>query len=181
MADTASHPLLGTAAEIIAASLRGDERTRIAIGMLLAGDVSRFDAIRRFFLDPSETYSTAELAALWQIPAAAVEALFEEEIATWKEQHSAAQPFRVRWADAVGMAIALTIYRPLEIELALGEDFSCARPEHWRVRPLLIALPQWTLDTIASESTLPATLSIEARVEQLLLMILRGHGAGTSR
>jgi hypothetical protein len=148
-----------------------------ALAWAVAFNARRIAAIRRFFLDPSETYSVGELAEVWQIPAQTVEAIYEDEIAAWEARPEGKRgSFAVRWADAVGTAVALALYRPMEIEMALGADFARARPGDWCVRPLVIGLPRRLLDTIASESILPPTLSIEARIEQLLLLIMQRRG-----
>jgi hypothetical protein len=124
----------------------------------------RLDAIRRFFLQPPETYSIAELSALWRVQEDDVRAVFHDELAGTTPPHE-----RVPWAIAIGASIKFSMLRPLDVERALGADFTRARPDSWRTIPVVVHLPRFVTEALASEPSLPSDLPLGVRIEQLLV------------
>ncbi len=140
--------------------------------------VSREEAIRRFFLEPLETYTLGGLALLWQDLFDDIEAMFFDEICA---SSADAEEVIVSWAEAMGAAIAFSVFRPVEIERALGVEFARVLPDDWRIQPLLPALPLWLVTAIENEPSIPSTLDLAGRVEQLLILAMRGRSGQTCR
>jgi hypothetical protein len=65
--------------------------------------------------------------------------------------------------------------RPLDVERALGDDFSRVWPENWRTVSVVVHLPRFITEVIATEPSLPSELSLEARIEQFLIGLINRH------
>ena len=129
----------------------------------------RLDAIRRFFLQPHETYSIAELSALWRVNDDDVRAVFHDELTRGTLND------RIAWAVAVGASVSFALIRPLDIERALGRDFSRVRPETWRTVAVVVHLPTFVTEALVSEPSLPSDLPLDVRIEQLLVELFTRH------
>ena len=108
--------------------------------------------IRRFFLQPQETYSLGELAALWRISVECV-----REICCDK----APDALRIAWADALEAAITFTLFRPVDVERALGSQFGRVRSELWRTVPLHIYVPRFIVQAIEFDGVRTQSARIE--------------------
>lgn len=121
--------------------------------------------IRRFFLQPAESYSVSELARLWQVHSDDVRDIFHDELANSPSEVSPV----IAWSVAVEATVNFSMLRPVEIERALGSDFTRVRPERWRTVRTVIHLPIFVRDAVGREPCLPSNLSPAIRVEQLLV------------
>lgn len=126
-------------------------------------------AIRRFFLQPQESYAVEDLAALWRVRPDDVCAIYHDELARTSSTG------RIEWADAAGASIAFTMLRPVDIERALGSEFGRVRPDTWRTVPILVHLPKFVIEAVTNEPALPADLALEVRVEQVLIELYARH------
>jgi len=125
----------------------------------------RLTAIRSFFLEPRPTYSIDELASLWNIETNDVRDLYSDLLSETHPTGKAA----IEWADALGACTLFGIFRPIEIERALGVEFGRLWSEDWRTEPVLLHLPQYVREALLQEAVLPQTRTLEGRIEQLLL------------
>ena len=121
--------------------------------------------IRRFFLQPAESYSVEELALLWQVHPDDVRDIFHDELAHLPSEVSPA----IAWSSAIEATVNFGMVRPVEIERALGNDFTRVRPEKWRTVRTVVHLPIFVRDAVAREPCLPSHLSTAVRIEQLLV------------
>lgn len=133
----------------------------------------RIVAIRRFFLYPNQRYSLAELARIWGVSLEAVVAMFMDELSLANVDGADPLTFEVDAGVALNTANAHQVFRPIEVEEALGEEFVRARREHWRTIPLTVHLPLVFVDVLAEFSFLPEPASLEARAERLLCEVLK--------
>jgi len=127
--------------------------------------------IRRFFLDPQQTYTFDDLARLWGISIDDVHDIYHDEL--FEQAHdesSEAQPHRVSWVDAIGASRTFNLLRPFDIDIALGEDFGRVQSENWRTIPILIRLPRFIAQTITNvPSAALRSRSLAVRIEQFVL------------
>ena len=142
--------------------------------------------LRRFFLEPPESHSIRELAALWRITIEDARDIYHDEIARFEAPEGAADSaddvVRVDWANATLTAALFGLLRSFDIERALGLEFVKTRTaEPWRAIPILIRIPRFVADAIGSETSIPRTLSVAHRVERLLIDIFRNHLTFESR
>lgn len=132
----------------------------------------RIVEIRRFFLYPGRRYSLGELAQIWRVPAAAVVAMFCDELAEADRDGADPLTFEVDAAGAQRAAAAYHVFRPVEVEEALGEELERVRPESWRTIPLTVHLPRFLVDVLVEIPFLPEPGSLDARAERLLCELL---------
>jgi hypothetical protein len=126
-------------------------------------------AIRRFFLQPQETYSIPELAELWRVSPQDVRDLYHDELSRVAPDGRTSDHIARR--DAETASIAFGMLRPFDIEQALGSDFTRVRPEEWRTVSLTIHIPKFITEALAAEAFLPCNLPVDARIEQVLLEV----------
>ncbi|HEV7763434.1 MAG TPA: hypothetical protein VGQ76_00395 [Thermoanaerobaculia bacterium] len=131
----------------------------------------RLDAIRCFFLQPFETYSIEELSKLWRVHEDDVRAVFHDELSQATD--------RVAWAVALEASVNFCMLRPLDVECALGADFTRVRPETWRTASVVIHVPAFVKEALAREPSVPSHLPLDARIEQLLIELFTPHHMGT--
>jgi hypothetical protein len=124
--------------------------------------------IRRFFLDPWDSYSLHDLAALWRITVDDAADICHDEIAQWEQQPESG-PFRLAWAKAVGTTIRFALLRPYDVERALDDRFVEARSERWKTIPVVIRLPRFLADAFELHPCALSRLALAHRVEQILL------------
>lgn len=129
-------------------------------------DEEHLDQIRRFFLEPRETYSADALAALWRVHRDDLFDIYHDRIV---QTRSSLEELRVEWADVIRTSVAYYLLRPFDVERALGEDFGFARPERWKTVPILIRIPRFVARTLVSDSSLPPKLALTRRIEQIVL------------
>jgi len=142
----------------------------VALPHALDDDRGHLIDIRRFFLEPRESYSVGQLAALWRSSADDVRDLYHDELGDADADDP--ESSRIAWADAVGTSIAFNLLRPYDVERALGADFNRVRPDSWRTIPLLIHLPRFMVDALAFEGSLPCSNRTQsARLEQFLFAL----------
>lgn len=146
-------------AESIAVAILSTLRPVLEIELLeiLADRSAHFLALRAFFLEPQDTWSVEELAALWEISVEDVREVFSDELAESK------RALPVTWANALWTGVTYNYFRPIDVERALGADFARMRPESWLTVPLLIHVPRFMVDTLWSGER-----SQSASVEQFL-------------
>lgn len=137
-------------------------------------DDEHLSEIRRFFLEPKETYSLQELAALWQISVDDVRDVYHDEIArvTTSNGGGSGEPgkaLRIKWAKAMGTTVVFSLLRPFDVEQALGPDFMNVRSERWRTVPVLIRVPRFVADAFELDASIPRGLALAHRVERMLL------------
>jgi hypothetical protein len=135
---------------------------------------SRLEEIRRFFLQPSEAYSIPELAALWQVHEEDVRAVFHDELA-----RPTATDDRIAWALVLRASVGLCMLRPLDVERALGADFTRVRPETWKTVSVVVHVPTFVTEALTTEPALPADLPLNVRIEQLLVELFTSHPGRT--
>ena len=138
--------------------------------------VRRRAEIRGFFLQPAESYSINELAQLWQVHPADVRDFFDDELGHIPSEVSP----RIAWSIAVEATVNSSMIRPVEIERALGSDFTGVRPERWRTVPLVVHLPVFVRDAVAREACLPSNLAPAIRIERLLVERFRNFAELTT-
>ena len=117
-----------TAGEIIEAMLAD----------MIRQDDQHLGDIRRFLLEPQESYVLEELATLWRISHDDVRAIYHDELLEWTGQ----EPLRIRWANAVATTISFNLFRPFDIEMAVAGALDRARSAKWRTIPVLIRVPR---------------------------------------
>src|SRR5690348_16568058 len=96
-------------------------------------DEEYLDEIRRFFLEPHEIYSVDDLARLWRAHRDDLSEILYDRIV---QSQSSIEALRVEWADVIRTSVTHYLLRPFDVERALGEDFSFARPERWKTVPV---------------------------------------------
>jgi hypothetical protein len=128
-------------------------------------------AIRRFFLERRETYSIEELAELWRVHQDDVRDVYHDE---FRVPDAASRG--IAWADAVGASIRFSMLRPIDVERALGLEFTRVRAENWRTVAIVIHLPKFITNALALQPSVPANLDIEVRVEQLVMELFVATG-----
>jgi hypothetical protein len=132
--------------------------------------------IRRFLLEPQESYSVEELAGLWRIPRGDMENVYRDERLDWASAHPAeAERVRISWAEAVSTALAFHLVRPYDVERALGPDFNRVRPDSWRTIPVLIRLPAFITDALQSGGTISPSQTLAEHVERFILELFEGE------
>jgi hypothetical protein len=136
--------------------------------------------LRRFFLDPPESHSICELAALWRIPIEDARDLYPDGSARAEASAGAAgsedDVARIDWPSATTAAALSGLLRSFDVERALGLEFVKTRTaEPWRTVPVLIRIPRFVADAIGSETSIPRTLPAAHRIERLLIDIVRNH------
>lgn len=134
----------------------------------------RLEKIRRFFLQPKEAYSIPEISALWRVHEDDVCAIFHDELARSNRTE------RITWEHALGASVSFCMLRPLDIERALGLDFTRVRPEAWRTDSVVVHLPKFVIESLASEPSVPSDLPLDVRIEQLLIELFKGHPSRTA-
>jgi hypothetical protein len=140
------------------------------LAQTLEDDGEHLAAIRRFFLEPQDTYSLEELAALWRIHPDDVRDIYYDQLVQCAEPGGrAVESMRIAWTDAVGTSVTFGILRPFDIERALGSDFTRARPEMWRTFPILIHLPRFIAEAIALDASIPPKVGLPVRIEQFIV------------
>lgn len=145
-------------------------RLQPVLAQTLEDDGEHLEAIRRFFLDPQDTYTLEELAVLWQIHPDDVRDIHYDQLVQYAEPDGeAVQSMRIAWADAICASVTFGILRPFDIERALGSDFTRARPEKWRTVPILIHLPRFIAEAIALDASIPPKVALPVRVEQFIV------------
>ena len=127
-----------------------------------------FTDIRRFYLLPQPAYSLDDLARLWRVPLDDVQAIYSDALHEAGLHGPDAAAFRVTFEDAVGASRVYHVYRAVDVEEALGEDFERVRPGRWRTVPLQIHLPRFIVDRLTTIPLVPSCESIAARCERLL-------------
>ena len=129
------------------------------------------DDIRRFFLQPQETYSIAELATLWNISCDDVRDIYHDKILNeCPDDPSCEAQLRIAWADAVGASRAFYLFRPFDIDVALGGDFECAQSEKWRTVPILVHLPRFIAEALPkAPGSFNWRRTVAVRIEEFIL------------
>lgn len=137
----------------------------------------RLSGIRRFFLEPEESYSIHELATLWQITRDDARDVLHDQVLAWSGSHPQDGPdaLRIRWADAVGISVSCALLRPYDIEVALAEDFDLTRSDRWRTVPILIRAPRFVVEAISSDSSLAGRRHLACLIEEFLLQLFQGE------
>ena len=127
--------------------------------------------IRQFFLDPKKDYGLTDLAALWRVTFDDVQDFLGHEIQQWENNTDQPEsPFRMSWAEAVGMSTRFNLLRAFDVEVALAEDFDRVRSERWRTVPLLIRLPRFIVESIADpEIGFRGHRALAVRIEDFFL------------
>jgi len=146
----------------------------VVVTQAIEEDDQHLVEIRRFFLEPQETYSMQELAALWHISIDDVRDVYHDEIARWEESNGREgietnKALRIKWAKAVHTTAIFSLLRPSDIERALGHDFMNVRTERWRTVPILIRLPRFIANAFELDGSLPPKLALAHRIEQVLM------------
>lgn len=143
----------------------------IALRTSIEADDEYLQRVRDVYLTPKRTYSFDDLATQWAVPAEEVRDMFYDELLAREESHpEATDDLRIAWADAVTASIVFGIVRPVDVELALGDDSLRVLPAEWRTVPILLHLPRFVTDAIAREAGADRTdILLPARIEALLL------------
>lgn len=150
----------------------------VALQSVIEEDETHIEEIRRFFLRPKENYSVDELANLWGVDAGDIRDIYHDELS----KEGVADNPRVSWADAAAAGVNFNILRPLAVERALGAEFVHARTEAWRTVPILVHLPQFIVDDVVDQPSIPAKLPVDVRLEQVILEVFAaGKHATTTR
>ncbi|MFL6246480.1 MAG: hypothetical protein ACJ74H_10685 [Thermoanaerobaculia bacterium] len=134
-------------------------------------DEQHLEEIRRLFLRPQETYSVDELATLWRIHPDDVRDIYHDELLRRVSSTEEGAEVRIAWADAVTASVTFNILRPSDVERALGAEFSRVRPAAWRTVPVLVLVPRFIAEAIANEHSIPPTLPVDVRLEQIILEV----------
>jgi hypothetical protein len=129
-------------------------------------DEEHLDQIRGLFLEPRERYSADALASLWRVHRDDLFDIYHDRIV---QSQSSLEELRVEWADVIRTSVAYYLLRPFDVERALGEDFSFARPERWKTVPILIRIPRFVASALAPASSLAPKLALARRLEQIVL------------
>ena len=124
--------------------------------------------IRRFLLQPQDTYSIDELALVWRITRDEVSAIYHDELLAHPGEP---ESLRIAWRNAVVTTVAFHLFRPFDIEVALGADFGRALSESWRTMPVLIRLPRAVVDAIENEPRIADRNDLAAHIEQFILQL----------
>lgn len=124
--------------------------------------------IRRFYLFPDESYSLADLALVWRVPLDDVCAIFSDSLGGTRPDRANPALFRVSRADALGAATTFHVFRPVDVERALGDDFLRVRSHRWRTVPLVIYLPSYIAGALSTITFTPRPQSLAARAERLV-------------
>jgi hypothetical protein len=127
-----------------------------------------FADIRRFYLFPEPSYSVADLATLWRVSHEDVQAIFSDALHEAMRNGLDAPAFRVKSEDADRASSAYHVYRAVDVEEALGDDFDRVRSSRWRTVPLQVHLPRFIVDRLTSIPFVPSSESVAARAERLL-------------
>ena len=148
--------------------------------------LARAVAIRRFFLDPQETYTAAQLAEVWQVPVDDVRVLFHDDLASWNDDHPhAIDALPITWTDAVTVTAKFNMLRAVDVENALSADFERVRPPSWRTVPFIISLPLWLIDAIETDlgiiALAPSNATVAMRVERAMLDLFEEKHSGLFR
>lgn len=146
----------------------------IALAEVIEEDDEHLAEIRRFFLQPQETYSMKELAALWRLSLDDVRDVYHDEISRWEESNGREgvetyEAMPIRWAKAVGTTGIFGLLRPFDVERALGHDFSNVRTERWRTVPVVIRLPHFVANAFELDASIPRRLALAHRIERILV------------
>jgi hypothetical protein len=124
--------------------------------------------IRDFFFAPQATYTLDELAGLWQVSGDVVLDMYRD----WLIRTGCADcndRLRVPWLEVLETSVTFNLFRPYDVEIALGTEFARFRPVGWKTVPVLIRLPRLVIDGIIAGATLLPGLSLPAKVEQFVL------------
>lgn len=141
-----------------------------ALQSVIRADGLYFAGLRRFYLEPQETYSIAELATLWCVPADDVRDVFNDELLMWAETNPGrADDLRIHWADAVRACETFGVVRAFDIESALGEQFGRARSASWHTLAVVLHLPRFVTDTICGHAHLDSARDCSAAIERFVL------------
>jgi hypothetical protein len=130
-------------------------------------------AIRRFFLYSRERYTLRDLAQIWRVPEDVVVAMFFDELNAARRNGANPLTFEVSADDAMEAANAFHVFRAIEVEQALADDFESARRDDWRTIPLVVHLPLFVADSLGEYPFLPDPGSLAARAERLLFEFLQ--------
>lgn len=137
-------------------------------------DVHRAN-VRRFLLEPQETYSLSELANLWRITLDDVRGIYHDELLALPHSIEP-DALRIAWADAVGTSVGLGLLRPFDVEVALAGDFSRVRSDRWRTIPILVHLPRFIAERLAVASApVQSKASLATHVEQFILELFQAE------
>jgi len=141
-----------------------------ALSEAVEDDQAYHAGIRRFFLEPKDAYSLDELAAFWRISSEDVREVFSDELANWAKSHPhSPDAFRVGWHDALRTSLSYNFFRPIDVERALGPDFSRVRPDAWYTVPLLIYVPRFMVAALEFDGVMSSSKRAQAaRIEQYL-------------
>jgi hypothetical protein len=125
--------------------------------------------IRRFYLLPEESYSLHDLADAWRLSSDDVYAIFSDELST-ADPAIANEPgvLRVSRQAAVRAAHTFHVFRAVDVEVALGDDFEKVRGSRWRTVPVLLRLPRCIVDALRLLPYITSYNSVAARAERLL-------------
>jgi hypothetical protein len=161
--------LFARSMDVFAAALQ--DATGLALLEMLTSDKRRTLLIREFFLEPKDFYSFDDLADLWCVPVESVQDVFYDWIAQCDLDlgSGVAGTTRVGWPLAVVTTVTFSLLRPADIERALGAQFGLVRGTRWATVPVLIRIPRFVATAFALDQSLPSSLALAKRIEQVLL------------
>lgn len=147
---------------------------RLVVAEHVAGEQHRAD-IRRFFLEPQESYTVRDLSRVWRVSEETVRNIWADEIDRWLTSN-ALDTFCVTWADAVGASAMFQVFRAYDIECALGDEFQRVFPQSESTAAVLIRIPLSVIAALPSPDFSEAAFEsdIAWRVETTLIGCVRG-------
>jgi hypothetical protein len=134
----------------------------------------RLAAIRKFYLEPQESYTAEELAAIWRITLDDVLLIFHDALAS--SEAAARSHFRVTWADALSATTSFQIFRAVEVERAPGTDFDRVHSDRWRTVSMLIHLPRFVVTTLRTSTPMLTSPSLVSIVERFVYQMCEAEG-----
>jgi len=140
---------------------------------MFRSDRDRADGIRQFYLSPKTRYSLDELAELWSVPIRDRRQIFEDELTS----ESAEESVEVTWEQAVRAVRGFHIFRPIDIENALGDDLDRTCEDRWRTVAVLVHVPKWVVDVMLRTPFIPTADSVAERAERMLCDIVEAEEA----
>lgn len=75
---------------------------------------------------------------------------------------------RVSWADAERVTSCFQLFRPIDVEVALGDQFDRVRGSRWRTIPIIIFLPRYIVDALRQIPLVAGSESLTSRAERLV-------------
>jgi hypothetical protein len=134
-----------------------------ALQEIVETDEDFLQAVRRWFVQPKDSYTIEEIASVLRITVADALDIYDHDLG----DHSRAA--RIGWVDALVTAVEYGLLRPCDVERALGADFVEARSgEAWRTVPVLIRIPRYVAEAIRREPVVPRELGVAQRIERIL-------------